>query len=59
MFDGLGAIGIAHMQQRIVAAVPPVMLDIKGSAAKDVWIECSVSMVFQFSELFDVVTAAV
>jgi hypothetical protein len=36
VLDGLGAMGVAQMQQRMVAAVPPV--------AKDIWFDWDTSM---------------
>jgi hypothetical protein len=47
VLDGLGAIGVAHMQQRMVAAVPPVLLDLSGSVANDVWIGWDISMLIK------------
>jgi hypothetical protein len=44
VLDGLGAMGVAQMQQRMVTAVPPVLLEWSGSVAKDMWFDCVISM---------------
>ena len=41
MLDGLGAMGVAQMQQRMVAAVPPV--------AKDIWFDWDTSMMISMN----------